>query len=56
MPAVLGVQAHSHLENNINSQRAADQGVTVLVILLAGIAGALLAYAALRGWSAAGDG
>jgi MFS family permease len=48
LPAVLAVQARSSLANNIDSQASVDQGVTVLAILLAGIALALALFAALR--------
>ncbi|HEX3324385.1 MAG TPA: O-antigen ligase family protein [Solirubrobacterales bacterium] len=49
LPAVLAVQARDSLANNIANQAAVDQGVTVLLILLAGIALSLLLFAAL-GW------
>jgi O-antigen ligase len=48
VPAVLAVQARSSLANNIATQTSVDQGVTVLLILLAGIALSLLLFAALR--------
>jgi len=48
LPAVLAVQARRSLADNIDNQAAVDQGVTVLLILLAGIALALLLFAALR--------
>jgi O-Antigen ligase len=48
LPAVLAVQARSSLANNIDTPASVDQGVTVLAILLAGIALALLLFAALR--------
>lgn len=48
LPAVLAVQSRQHLADNFPSQTAADQGVTVLLILLAGIALALLLFAGLR--------
>lgn len=50
LPAVLYVQAHHSIADSINNQAAVDQGVTTLVILLAGIAAALALFAALR-WS-----
>lgn len=50
LPAVLYVQAHSSIADSIDNQAAVDQGVTTLVILLAGIATALALFAALR-WS-----
>jgi O-antigen ligase len=48
LPAVLAVQARRSLADNIANQAAVDQGLTVLLILLAGIAGALALFAALR--------
>ena len=48
LPAVLAVQARHSLADNIANQAAVDQGVTVLAILLAGIALSLLLFAALR--------
>jgi O-antigen ligase len=48
LPAVLAVQARRSLADNVANQAAADQGVTVLLILLAGIALALTLFAALR--------
>jgi O-antigen ligase len=48
LPAVLAVQARDSLTNNIANQASIDQGVTVLLILLAGIALSLLLFAALR--------
>ena len=53
LPAVLAVQARRALADNLDSQATVDQGVTVLPILLAGIALALLLFAGLRGWSGA---
>jgi len=48
VPAVLAVQARSSLANNIASQTSVEQGASVLLILLAGIALSLLLFAALR--------
>ncbi|HEV7400568.1 MAG TPA: O-antigen ligase family protein [Solirubrobacterales bacterium] len=48
LPAVLAVQARHSLADNLGGQAAIDQGVTVLLILLAGIALSLLLFAALR--------
>jgi O-antigen ligase len=48
LPAVLAVQARHSLADHIDNQAAVDQGVTVLLILAAGIALALLLFAALR--------
>jgi O-antigen ligase len=48
LPAVLAVQARHSLADNLNNQAAIDQGVTVLAILLGGIALSLLLFAALR--------
>jgi O-antigen ligase len=48
LPAVLAVQSRQSLADNFPTQTAADQGVTVLLILLAGIALALLLFAGLR--------
>jgi O-antigen ligase len=49
LPAVLAVQAHHSLANNdIANQVTVDQGATVLLILLAGIALSLLLFFALR--------
>lgn len=48
LPAVLAVQARRSLADNVANQAAVDQGVTVLLILLGGIALALLLFAALR--------
>ena len=45
LPAVLAVQARRSLADNLAGQAAVDQGVTVLLILLAGIALALLLFA-----------
>jgi len=48
LPAVLAVQARHSLTENLANQAAVDQGVTVLLILLAGTALALLLFAGLR--------
>jgi O-antigen ligase len=48
LPAVIAVQARHSLADNLGGQAAIDQGVTVLLILLAGIALSLLLFAALR--------
>jgi O-antigen ligase len=48
LPAVLAVQARRNIADNIANQAAVDQGVTVLLILLAGIGVALALFAALR--------
>jgi O-antigen ligase len=48
LPAVLMVQARHSIAENLANQAAVDQGVTVLLVLLAGIALALLGFAALR--------
>ncbi len=48
LPAILVVQARRSLADNVANQAAVDQGVTVLLVLLAGIAAALLAFAVLR--------
>jgi O-antigen ligase len=48
IPAVLAVQARGELADNVPSQATVDQGVTVLLILLAGIALVLLLFAGLR--------
>jgi hypothetical protein len=48
LPAVLAVQARRELADNYASQQAIDQGVTVALLVLAGIALALLLYAGLR--------
>jgi hypothetical protein len=48
LPAVLAVQARRSLTDNIDNAAAVDQGATVLLILLAGIALALALFAALR--------
>jgi O-antigen ligase len=48
VPAILAIQDRRDLAENIASQAAVDQGVTVLLILLAGIALTVLGVAALR--------
>jgi len=48
LPAVLAVQARRSLADSIDNQAAVDQGVTVLLILLAGTALALALFAGLR--------
>src|SRR5262249_17654287 len=48
LPAVLAVQARDSLAENLAGQAAVDQGVTILLILLAGIALATGLFAALR--------
>lgn len=48
VPAVLSVQAHRSLAEYLDNSALAGQGVTVLLILLAGIALSLLLFAALR--------
>lgn len=49
VPAVLAVQARHSLADNVANQAAVDQGVTVLLVLLAGMAlAALLFYGLLK--------
>ncbi len=48
LPAVLAVQARRSLADNIANQAAVDQGLTVLLVLAAGIALTLALFAALR--------
>jgi tetratricopeptide (TPR) repeat protein len=48
LPAVLAVQARRSLADSIANQAAVDQGVTVLLILVAGTALALALFAGLR--------
>lgn len=48
LPAVLAVQGRRALADNIDSQAAVDQGLTVLLVLLAGIALTLALFGALR--------
>jgi tetratricopeptide (TPR) repeat protein len=51
LPAVLAVQARGSLADNIDNAAAVDQGVTVLLILLAGTALALGLFAGMRALS-----
>jgi hypothetical protein len=48
LPAVLAVQARNSLADNIDNAVVVDQGVTVLLILLAGTALALALFAGMR--------
>ncbi len=48
LPAILYVQSTDALSNNLATQASVNQGVTALLILLGGIALALLAFTALR--------
>jgi O-antigen ligase len=48
LPAVLAVQTRHSLADNLAGQTAIDQGVTVLLILLAGTALSMLLFAGLR--------
>ncbi|MGE0066554.1 MAG: O-antigen ligase family protein [Solirubrobacterales bacterium] len=48
MPAVLAVQDRRDLADNLPTQAAVDQGLTVLLILLAGTALTLLLFAGMR--------
>jgi O-antigen ligase len=48
VPAILAVQARHSLANNLANQASVDQGVTVLLVLLAGTALTLLVFAVLR--------
>jgi O-antigen ligase len=48
LPAVLAVQARDSLADNLGGQAAIDQGVTVLLVLLAGTVVSLLLFAGLR--------
>jgi O-antigen ligase len=48
LPAVLAVQARRSIAENLANQASVDQGVTVLLILLAGTCLALVLFAALR--------
>ncbi|HKO39095.1 MAG TPA: O-antigen ligase family protein [Solirubrobacterales bacterium] len=49
LPAILAVQARQSLADNLDAQATVDQGLTVLLILIAGTALALGLYALLRG-------
>jgi O-antigen ligase len=55
LPGLLAIPAHRSLADNVASQTSVDQGVTVLLILLAGTAVALGLFALLRRLEA-GDG
>lgn len=48
LPAVLAVQARRGLADNLGNQAAVDQGVTVLLILLAGVVVALALFGTMR--------
>jgi O-antigen ligase len=48
VPAILYVQSTESLSHNLDSQTSVHQGTTALLILLGGVALALLAFAALR--------
>lgn len=48
LPAVIAVQARQALTDNIARQETVDQGAEVLLVLLAGVALALLLFAGLR--------
>jgi O-antigen ligase len=48
LPAVLAVQARHSLADNLDTPAAVDQGATVLLILLGGVALSLLLFAVLR--------
>jgi O-antigen ligase len=48
LPAVLAVQARDGIAENLAGQATVDQGVTVLLILLAGVALAAVLFAGLR--------
>ena len=48
LPALLAVPGYRSLADNVASQTSVDQGVSVLLILLAGTAGSLALYALLR--------
>jgi O-antigen ligase len=48
LPAVLAVQARGSLSDNLANQAAVDQGVTVLLILIAGMAMATALFAGIR--------
>jgi O-antigen ligase len=48
LPAILAVQDRRDLADNLGNQAAVDQGVTVLLILIAGAAAALALFAGMR--------
>ncbi len=48
LPAVLAVQSRDSLAENLGTQTAIAEGVTVMLVLLAGVALSLLLFAALR--------
>jgi O-antigen ligase len=48
LPALLSIPGHHSLADNVASQTSVDQGVTVLLILLAGTAASLVLFALLR--------
>lgn len=48
LPALLAIQARDSLADNVANQAAVDQGVTVLLILLAGVALTTALFAGLR--------
>lgn len=48
LPAILAVQSRHSLADNLANQATVDQGVTVLLLLLAGVALAVLLFAGLR--------
>ncbi len=48
LPAVLAVQARTNLADNVDNAAAVDQGLTVLLILLAGTALTLVLFALMR--------
>lgn len=56
LPAVLSVQAHRDLAENFDTSAVAGEGVTVLLILLAGVALAVALFAVLRRAEARGGG
>ncbi len=56
LPALLSIQGHRSLADNLDVQAAVDQGTTVLLLLLAGVALSLLLYAGLRRLESRGGG
>jgi O-antigen ligase len=48
LPAVLAVEERRSLADNLDNQAAVEQGLTVLLVLLAGVALALILFAGLR--------